>query len=471
MGQFFKKVAAFGLLSASTCGVSHAQSPWSWPSEAVKLPANAADASLWRKISASTPTTQSLIGPSDFQFPRPAVQSVQTVEAPTANTSSAIYPAWENLVGKQLSPARSAEYAPTVAQQVNWDSISAAPPTRGQSPIPQEPTSSPAELGMVGPMDQVAPTRMQQAPGTSPAPRIPTSESFPTESDPTNPLVAQSLAKLPVQSTLIVETDFPQPGTEQVTPIHFPSASQIDSQPSSGFQAKRPPIAVSLLPLQAAQTSARGPEATLAEVVSKSTSGPQGLVLHNVRAVSEAVQPETIVPIDILPFNRLINSKQQTQGLGRTYDAASMTGPMADPAGLFARLHVQDDFRQQAFVPAGEVRLSTDPFSAGSEWMQQGYAWVTPTFYHRPLYFEQPNLERYGLGTKRWLQPLHSAAHFFGSIGAMPVKLLTQHPGERVYTLGNNRPGDCVPVQRKTLLGQSYPLAALRYFDDHSGYR
>jgi hypothetical protein len=324
---------------------------------------------------------------------------------------------------------------------------------------------------MVGPMDQVAPTRMQHAPGTSSAAQLPAYESFPTESGPTNPLVVQSLANPPAPSTLIVETDFPQAGTEQVTPIHFPAASQIESQPPSEFQAERPPIALSLLPLQAAQTSAGGSEVTLAEVVSKGTSGPQGLVLHNVRAASEAVQPETIVPIDILPFNRLVSSKQQTEGLGRTYDAASMTGPLADPAGLFARLHVEDDFRQQAFVSAGEVRLSTDPFSAGSEWMQQGYAWVTPTFYHRPLYFEQPNLERYGLGTKRWLQPVHSAAHFFGSIGAMPYKLLTQHPGERVYTLGNNRPGDCVPVQRRTLLGQSYPLEALRYFDDYSGYR
>jgi len=381
-----------------------------------------------------------------------------------------------------------------LATEVNWDSIHATAPAgaqpqmalprdesyeeHGSAPAAwqwqpeatsQEPIWSSAALGMVGPMDQVAPTLMQTASGTSTVAKPLRTETLNTETLNTKALNTEALVPQS-PSSLIIAADFPQPGTEQVTPIPFPVASRTEVSPHLEPQTEHPLIAVSLLPMHAVGVAKKEPEPVLAEVVSSGVSGQQQLVLQSVRGPSNIAQPETIVPIDIIPFSRLVRPKSQLEGVARTYNAASMTGPLNDPASLFTKLHVEDDFRQQAFVPASEVRLSTDSFNAGSEWMQQGYAWVTPTFYHRPLYFEQPNLERYGLGPKRWLQPVHSAAHFFGSIGAMPYKLLTQHPGEHVYTLGNNRPGDCVPVQRRTLLGQSYPLEALRYFDNYSGY-
>jgi hypothetical protein len=71
--------------------------------------------------------------------------------------------------------------------------------------------------------------------------------------------------------------------------------------------------------------------------------------------------------------------------------------------------------------------------------------WAAPDFYHRPLLLEETNLERYG--NKRHLQPLASAAHFFGSIPALPYKI-GEHPLHyREYTLKYSRPGNCVPYQ------------------------
>lgn len=51
---------------------------------------------------------------------------------------------------------------------------------------------------------------------------------------------------------------------------------------------------------------------------------------------------------------------------------------------------------------------------------------------HQPLYFEQPNLERYGTSRGRHLQPLCSAAHFGWSVATLPYQMALQNP-RRVY--------------------------------------
>ena len=75
------------------------------------------------------------------------------------------------------------------------------------------------------------------------------------------------------------------------------------------------------------------------------------------------------------------------------------------------------------------------------------YTWSAPSFFHRPLYFEQPNLERYGQGPRRCLQPAASAALFFATIPTLPYHLGAAAPRERVYTLGHYRPGSRAPYQ------------------------
>lgn len=71
--------------------------------------------------------------------------------------------------------------------------------------------------------------------------------------------------------------------------------------------------------------------------------------------------------------------------------------------------------------------------------------WAAPNFYHRPLLFEETNLERYG--NQRRFQNLSSAAHFLGTIPVLPYKI-GQHPRcYREYTLKHRRPGDCVPYE------------------------
>ncbi|MEO8270531.1 MAG: hypothetical protein ABI557_12480, partial [Aureliella sp.] len=71
--------------------------------------------------------------------------------------------------------------------------------------------------------------------------------------------------------------------------------------------------------------------------------------------------------------------------------------------------------------------------------------WTASGLCHKPLYFEQVQLERYGHETGPVLQPLISSAHFFGNIAVLPYKMGIHPPGECQYALGYFRPGDCAP--------------------------
>jgi hypothetical protein len=79
-------------------------------------------------------------------------------------------------------------------------------------------------------------------------------------------------------------------------------------------------------------------------------------------------------------------------------------------------------------------------------WGGADYTWVAPNFSHQPLYFEQPNLERYGHHHGIY-QPAISGAHFFSSVALLPYKVGAYRPCEEIYTLGHYRPGDCNPHQ------------------------
>ena len=78
---------------------------------------------------------------------------------------------------------------------------------------------------------------------------------------------------------------------------------------------------------------------------------------------------------------------------------------------------------------------------SGREWLNYAYFWQAPALCHRPLYFEEPNLERYGHTSRFLTQPFLSGAHFFSSVPALPLKMAIERPHTCRYTLGNGRPG------------------------------
>lgn len=84
----------------------------------------------------------------------------------------------------------------------------------------------------------------------------------------------------------------------------------------------------------------------------------------------------------------------------------------------------------------------------GQSWMLNYGTWRSPNFAHRPLYFEDANLERFG-GERRG-QALFSAAHFFASTLTLPYQIGKNHPCDLYYTSGYGRPGNnyCLRRQR-----------------------
>lgn len=78
------------------------------------------------------------------------------------------------------------------------------------------------------------------------------------------------------------------------------------------------------------------------------------------------------------------------------------------------------------------------------------FNWVASNLCHQPLYFEEAALERsgYSYGV---LQPLCSAAHFFGRIPLIPYMRGAENPRECNYVLGSYRPGSYAPYSKTRL--------------------
>ncbi len=78
-------------------------------------------------------------------------------------------------------------------------------------------------------------------------------------------------------------------------------------------------------------------------------------------------------------------------------------------------------------------------------WIPSKVTWKASNLVHKPLYFEEVNLERYGQTVGPVLEPVISSAHFFANIAVLPYKMGVHLPYECQYPLGYYRPGDCAP--------------------------
>jgi len=73
------------------------------------------------------------------------------------------------------------------------------------------------------------------------------------------------------------------------------------------------------------------------------------------------------------------------------------------------------------------------------------FHWKASALCHKPLYFEEVQLERYGHSFGPLAQPIVSTAHFFANIAIVPYKMGINPPHECMYALGYYRPGSCAP--------------------------
>ena len=71
--------------------------------------------------------------------------------------------------------------------------------------------------------------------------------------------------------------------------------------------------------------------------------------------------------------------------------------------------------------------------------------WAPTNFYHYPLYFEDPALERYGHTYSPMVQPFVSTARFAGQLFGLPYQMAIHPVNSRQYSLGYYRPGEYAP--------------------------
>jgi hypothetical protein len=83
--------------------------------------------------------------------------------------------------------------------------------------------------------------------------------------------------------------------------------------------------------------------------------------------------------------------------------------------------------------------------TAQRDWVDSTFVWHASALCHKPLYFEQVQLERYGHTTGPFSQPFVSGAHFFVTLATLPYKMAINPPHECQYSLGYYRPGSCAP--------------------------
>lgn len=91
-----------------------------------------------------------------------------------------------------------------------------------------------------------------------------------------------------------------------------------------------------------------------------------------------------------------------------------------------------------------ECRLEGETFQQ-RRFASMTMTWKAAGYCHKPLYFEDWELERYGHSRGMFLDPFIAGAHFFVTLPILPYKAGMQAPWECVYPLGYYRPGSCAP--------------------------
>ncbi|MEQ1824300.1 MAG: hypothetical protein ABL921_00045 [Pirellula sp.] len=79
------------------------------------------------------------------------------------------------------------------------------------------------------------------------------------------------------------------------------------------------------------------------------------------------------------------------------------------------------------------------------DFVETTMTWKASGACHKPLYFEDVQLERYGHEWGPAAQPVVSTLRFFGGVAVLPYKMGIHPMNECQYALGHYRPGSCAP--------------------------
>jgi hypothetical protein len=173
-------------------------------------------------------------------------------------------------------------------------------------------------------------------------------------------------------------------------------------------------------------------------------AAPEGLIeLANHLALNVPAEQEKAQGSDL---SRKMVRTEGVEGLSKPLDPFKIV-QNSDPKKSSPNRQALIDKSWKTSISQESPEAQPDP-RYFNHWPSNGATWQSPAFCYKPLYFEQPNLERYGIGHSCPTNSFLSGARFFADVALLPVHALCQPPHSCECTLGHRRPGDCNPIQR-----------------------
>lgn len=170
----------------------------------------------------------------------------------------------------------------------------------------------------------------------------------------------------------------------------------------------------------------------------------------NLTSRQEGNQANCGFPFEQSPSRVWRDRKGVEVARGRVTGFAHLRVEVTDDKGVPIRIRLRDLNEDDiCFLAAwcgvpSECRLD-DVALAARNWTPITMTWKASALCHKPLYFEEEQLERYGHTTGPIFQPVVSGAHFFANIALLPYNMGIHPMSECQYALGYYRPGSCAP--------------------------
>ncbi|HEY2251297.1 MAG TPA: HEAT repeat domain-containing protein, partial [Planctomycetaceae bacterium] len=183
-------------------------------------------------------------------------------------------------------------------------------------------------------------------------------------------------------------------------------------------------------------------------------AGPPDASENSSAAENESTQRELLppigniaqreVPIPLVPGEDLPGQTAPGQILEEYEDPGEVFRPLKSVPAMIRPKPGDEplDYARAHFLAFGDT---VHELGMTRGWSTISYGWDPPALYYQPVYFEEINHERYGIHNGL-LSPISSFGKFFGTFPILPYKLITQPMCECRYTLGFERPNNCVPV-------------------------
>lgn len=165
-----------------------------------------------------------------------------------------------------------------------------------------------------------------------------------------------------------------------------------------------------LLAQETSETSTQSSEPAAATASETATETAVETAAETAIAPAVAAQAEEATPAPRDP-RKLLSSVRQVALSVSKYEAEGLSVPRSSDPVTVAESHQIPTWRTSFSMPYAH------------------------SFYHHPLYFEDPNLERCG-HDNGCFQSVYSGLHFYGSTAVLPAKMLWVNPHCPVYSLG-----------------------------------